>query len=108
MRPCGDLYRPGDHAENKYVFDQLLAQRKSLEEAFEGSLVWERLDHRRACRIKCETEADMFERNDWPSMIEFMTDAMVRIEKAFREPLQKLNADVRSRIFEAESDGDTP
>lgn len=98
----------GDHAENKYVFDQLLAQRKSLEEAFEGSLVWERLDHRRACRIKCETEADMFERNDWPSMIEFMTDAMVRIEKAFREPLQKLNADVRSRIFEAESDGDTP
>lgn len=98
----------GDHAENKYVFDQLLAQRQSLEEAFGGSLVWERLDHRRACRIKCETDADMFERDDWPAMIEFMTDAMVRIEKSFREPLQKLNADVRSRSFEPESGSDSP
>lgn len=48
----------------------------------------------------------MFEREDWPRMIEFMTDAMVRIEKAFRDPLQKLNADVRSRSFEPEPGGD--
>lgn len=48
----------------------------------------------------------MFEREDWPRMIEFMTDAMVRIEKAFRDPLQKLNADVRSRTFEPEAGGD--
>jgi hypothetical protein len=96
----------GEQSENKYVFDQLFAQREALEAAFGGPLVWERLDHRRACRIKCETEADMFEREDWPRMIEFMTDAMVRIEKAFRDPLQKLNADVRSRTFEPEAGGD--
>jgi hypothetical protein len=94
----------GEQAENKYVFDQLFAQREALEEAFGGPLVWERLDHRRACRIKCETEANIFEREDWPVMIEFMTDAMVRIEKAFRDPLQKLNADARSRTFEPEAD----
>lgn len=96
----------GEQAENKYVFDQLLAQREALENAFGGPMVWERLDHRRACRIKCETEANMFEREDWPRMIEFMTDAMVRMEKAFHDPLQKLNADVRSRTFELEDDGD--
>jgi hypothetical protein len=94
----------GEQAENKYVFDQLLAQREALEAAFGGPLVWERLDHRRASRIKCETEANIFEREDWPVMIEFMTYAMVRIEKAFRDPLQKLNADVRSRTFEPEAD----
>jgi hypothetical protein len=94
----------GEQAENKYVFDQLLAQRVALEAAFGGPLVWERLDHRRASRIKCETEANIFEREDWPVMIEFMTYAMVRIEKAFRDPLQKLNTDVRSRTFEPEAD----
>lgn len=89
----------GEQAENKYVFDQLYEQRATLEEAFGGQLVWERLDHRRACRIKSEADADMFEREDWPRMIEFMTDSMVRIERTFREPLQKLNSDVRSRSF---------
>ena len=93
----------GEQVENKYVFDQLRVQCDALEAAFGGPMVWERLDHRRACRIKCETEADMFERENWPAMIEFMTDAMVRIEKTFREPLQTLNVDVRSRTFEPQS-----
>ena len=47
-----------------------------------------------------------FEREDWPRMIEFMTDATVRMEMAFHDPLQKLNADVRSRTFELEDGGD--
>ena len=41
----------------------------------------------------------------YPS-IDFMTDAMVRIEMAFRVPVQKLNADVRSRTFEPEAGED--
>lgn len=96
-----------EQAENKYVYDQLHAERKMLEEAFGEQMVWERLDHRRACRIKCETEADMFKRDDWPSLIEFMTDAMVRIENAYRGPLLKLNEDIRLRTFEPEAGGDS-
>jgi len=90
----------GEQTENKYVFDQLLAQRKAIEAVFGGTMEWERLDHRRACRIKCETEADMFDREDWPRMIEFMTDAMVRMENAFGDTIQKLNVDIRSQTFE--------
>ena len=92
----------GEQAENKYIFDQLLAQRQVLEATFGGPMEWERLDHRRACRIKCETEADMFKREDWPRMIDFMTNAMVRMEKTFGETIQKLNVDIRSQTFEPE------
>ena len=93
-----------DHAENKFIFDKLFSQKEVLETAFGGPMEWERLNHRRACRIKCETKADMFRREDWPRMIKFMTDAMVRIDKAFREPLQKLNKDLLSGTFEREAD----
>lgn len=87
----------GDQEENKFVFDRLLNQREAIEAAFGGPLGWERLDNRRASRIKAETEANIFERDDWPGMIEFMTDAMARIEKALREPLQKIRVELQGR-----------
>ena len=96
----------GEHAENKFIFDQLSGQKDALETMFGGSLVWERLDHRRASRIKAETEADIFDRDDWPRMIEFMTDCMVRLEKAFRDPLRKLGEELRNRPADSETDED--
>ncbi len=96
----------GNQAENKYIFDQLHAQRDVLNKEFGEPLIWQRLDNRRACRIKFEADANISDREDWPRMIEFMTDAMVRIEKTFREPLQKLKEDVKYQTFDIKDDGD--
>lgn len=41
----------GEHVQNKQVFDQLQAQRTEIETEFGASLTWERLEHRRGCRI---------------------------------------------------------
>ncbi|MGC6439832.1 MAG: DUF4268 domain-containing protein [Candidatus Puniceispirillaceae bacterium] len=89
----------------KYAFDCLEAKRKTIEEdfknasekLFDGELVWERKDETRASRIKCETSGDVFNRDDWPEMIAFMTDTMVRIERAFREPVEQINAEMKNR-----------
>lgn len=74
-------------AENKFLFDTLYQQQQEVEEAFGGTLGWERLDVKKASRIKAEATGDVFDRDQWPSMISFMTDAMVRLEAALRKPL---------------------
>ena len=42
----------GDAVENKRIFDQLHARKDEIEKAFSGAPSWERLDAKRACRIK--------------------------------------------------------
>ena len=42
----------GEVTENKRIFDRLLARKDEIEKAFGGTLSWERLDTKRACRIK--------------------------------------------------------
>ena len=49
--------------ENEFIFDELLAQREQIEKDFGGSLVWELLEHRLACRIKTERSGNVF--NAW-------------------------------------------
>lgn len=80
----------GDQAENKAVFDLLYSMKDSIEAKFGGELVWERLDAKRACRIKAEAEGNVFDKDNWPVMIDFMVDAMVRLENAIRQPLQEV------------------
>lgn len=77
----------GEQAENKAVFDMLRGMADSIQSKFGAELVWERLEDKRACRIKAEAEGNIYDKDSWPSMIAFMVDAMVRLEAAMREPL---------------------
>jgi hypothetical protein len=45
---------------------------------------------KRASRVKCEKSGNIFEREQWPAMVDFMADAMVRLETSFKEPLAEL------------------
>lgn len=79
-------------AENKAIFDALFAQRESVEAVFGERLEWQRLDARRACRI-CRTVEVGGYRDDeaqWSKVQDAMIDAMMRLEKALREPIAKL------------------
>ena len=86
----------GDGEENTFIYDQLHVQKDRIETAFGGELTWQPLEGKRACRIKSEMAGNMFDRDQWPAMIEFMTGAMVRIENAFREPLGAINQKLRT------------
>lgn len=86
----------GDKAENEFIFDQLLAQKEKIETAFGDSLEWERLDEKRACRIKAETPGNVFERDQWKTMTDFMTDAMCRLEASIKAPLRQAGEQVKS------------
>jgi hypothetical protein len=72
-------------------------KKESIETAFDKPLTWERLDDRSACRIKCEMPGNVFDPDQWPTLIEFMNDAMVRMEKTFKEPLADINQQLQKR-----------
>jgi len=74
----------GDKAKNEAVFDMLQARSDEMNVHLPQPLVFERLDDKRACRIKCDIPSNVFERGQWPAMIEFMVKAMIGMEKAFR------------------------
>ena len=87
----------GDKDENKWIFDRLFDLKSSIESTFGDGLVWERLDGKKASRIKCEMSANVSETESWPAMIEFMVDAMCRMEKAFKAPLPQLGTELKSK-----------
>ncbi|PYE41638.1 uncharacterized protein DUF4268 [Rhizobium sp. PP-F2F-G20b] len=76
--------------QNKAAFDVLFASRDEIEGVFGERMIWERLDGKRACRIKSEREVDMMDEANWPAMIDFLIDAMRRLDLAFRDRLAKL------------------
>jgi hypothetical protein len=81
----------GDKNENKFIFDELIKCKDQIEKDFGGSLVWERLDSKRACRIKSETDGNVVVKDLWDGMIDFMTDSMVRLDLALKNPIVKLS-----------------
>lgn len=87
----------GEKEESKTIFDELYAQRTSIEAAFGAPLVWERLEDKRASRIKFETPGDPFDEAQRAALIGFMIDAMIRLESAFKEPLGQIQRKLRSK-----------
>lgn len=87
----------GDGEENTFIYNELYAQKDAIQATFGGKLMWDPLEGKRACRIKSELPGNIFDRDQWPAMIEFMTGAMERMESAFKEPLAAVNRELRSR-----------
>ncbi len=83
--------------DNKLLFDELNKQKTEIESIFGGALTWERLDTKKGCRIKYQLDnVDYFNKDDWEKMIEFMANGIVRMEKAFRDPLSKVKLKLKS------------
>lgn len=82
----------GDATENKSIFDRLAARKDEIEKAFGGSLIWERLDTKRACRIKHVAERGGYRspESEWPTIQLEMVDTMTKLETALKEPLATL------------------
>ena len=83
----------GDVTENKQIFDHLFAQKDAIESTFGGTLQWERLDTKRACRIKhiVEQGGYLSPESLWPAIHLEMIDTMGRLETALKPGLATLD-----------------
>lgn len=84
-----------DAAENKWVFDQLFAEKERIEAAFGAELDWRRMDDKKASRIICAQPFDGYDRDVWPEMIAWLSHHIQKLEAAFSDPLARLNRQIR-------------
>ncbi len=95
---CSIEMNTGNKETNKEIFDYLFNQKEKIENIAEKKLTWERMDDNKTSRIKLELSGvSYFEENDWEKMNEFLIDASVRFDKAFREPIKKLNNKLKNK-----------
>jgi hypothetical protein len=82
----------GDQTENKTIFDHLLLHRDAVEKSFGEKLSWERLDSKRACRIKYVIELGGYRspEDQWPGIQTAMVAAMTKLEAALKPALDSL------------------
>lgn len=78
--------------ENLAIFDQLQAHQAAIEAAFGGPLSWQRLEGKRACRIRYTHTAGGYRapEENWPALHDHMAAAMDRLDKALRPYLKPL------------------
>lgn len=91
-----ELYFTND--QNKELIDAMAKYKDAIESSFDGKIEWERLDNKKASRIKFEMtkeQASMLEGkfNDelyWNDLIDWYADAMVRFYNAVNPYLEKI------------------
>ena len=86
----------GNKKENKFAFDELLKDKEQIESVFDSQLEWEQSEERSICRIKSETTGNIFKKEQWDGMIEFMTNNMVKMEEALKPFLEKVDKQLKN------------
>ena len=79
--------------ENISIFEQLVKEKEAIEESFGDSLEWQSLEARRACRIKKIIRKGGYRdaETKWPEIHSSMVDAMIRLERALKPHISRLN-----------------
>lgn len=77
------------------IFRSLETRKREIEEDFGEPLEWDEMEGQQACRIKAETRGDIYNREEWPTMIDFMVDRMIRLVPALKERLQEVVREIR-------------
>jgi len=77
----------GSQAENKFIYDYLLNKKQQIDEAFGHELSWERLNDKISSYIRYGIPMDGDNRDNWPEIINWMIEHIIKLEAAFKKPL---------------------
>lgn len=96
-----ELYISNEKAElNKFVFDKLYLKKESIEKDLGKALVWERLNEKKACRVRSDiTAISLYDKNQWDKIINFMITEMINLEKVFKEALKEIKPLLKNENF---------
>lgn len=82
---------PGGEEHSNAAFNALRENKEKIESDFGATLDWQDLPGRQGCRICFELQGGWKSpESEWPAMQERMIDAMIRLERALKKPIQDL------------------
>lgn len=87
----------GQTEDNKFLFDQLCAQKDAIEQTFGQPLEWLRLDDKKSCRIQFSCAAEGFNKDRWEEWTTWHLEQMIKLEKAMKTPLQQAAKALKER-----------
>lgn len=77
--------------ENKRIYDHIFSQKEIVEKSFGGTLLWERIDDKRACRIEHLVPGGYRTAEaKWPETQAALVEAMTKLEIAIKPALDSL------------------
>ena len=74
-------------AENKFIFEQLHKQKAQIEATFGHELSWQRMDDKKSSYIRYGHAVDGYNRDNWPEMIAWLVEYIIKLEASFKKPL---------------------
>lgn len=85
-----------DADDNKWLFDRLHGEKTAIEATFGHPLEWRRMEDKKASKITFAQAFDGYDRATWPQMIAWLSEHIRKLEAAFKEPLARLNRQIRT------------
>jgi hypothetical protein len=77
--------------DNKKLFDELFKHKAEIEEKFGASLDWYRLNDNISSRVGFYLSGvNVFNKDDWSKMLEFIISSIIKLEQSLRGPLLKV------------------
>ncbi len=84
---------------NKKVYDYFYSFKDEIESSFGDKLLWERLDNKKKSRISYRLDdVSIFDKEDWDKMIVFLTENMIKLDKAFRKHINIFSRQNRKSV----------
>jgi hypothetical protein len=88
---------------NLKIFDNLFAKKNEIETEFGGPLMWQRLEDRRACRIKyIIQEAGLKDEEKWDELQDQMINKMIKLDQALKKHIKEIGAAEIGSVTRAE------
>ncbi|ENL8514271.1 DUF4268 domain-containing protein [Providencia rettgeri] len=84
-----------DAQENTWLFEHLLEQKSQIEHTFGHTLEWRPLPERKSCQIVFLQSFDGMDKEQWPTIINWMIENMSKLELALRQPLAELSIELK-------------
>lgn len=81
-----ELYIPGD--TDKKIFNELLIHKDSIENELGIKLDWQRLEGKKASRLKATTTGNIENESEWPQYFEWLVDTATKFKDTFSSRLQ--------------------
>jgi hypothetical protein len=84
----------GDYEKDKSIFDQLFAEKELIETDFGETLDWQRLNDKRASRIRklWFGYGSINEPETWPELQDMLIEKMIKFDKALRNRIGRIKA----------------